>query len=516
MHDSAFDLIFGISQLERVLAQAKHPFLLSAGKARLAVAYSGGRDSLALLLIAEAWQQQAPAEREILALHVHHGLSPHADAWATTCEQVCTQLGIPLQVLRVQVAQTGQGVEASARQARYQAILNALAEAQIGVFCTAHHQQDQAETFLLQAMRGAGVAGLGGMRAVQDCRHWQSTLAAKMSPETRGGLANRWHLRPLLDWPADRLAALAAHSGLPWVDDESNQDLHYRRNFLRQDVLPRLAQQVPSVATTLARSAAHCQMVDALTQELARADWEAIKIQSAIKAENQAPSLAIEEVTELALDSLLSLSPLRQQNVLRYWLIQQLDEPPSTGHWEAIWQQAQIFLETGAPMPLQFDLPQATLLAYRGRLSIERRSVCQAKDAIIRGQSYPLVVDWSVMPALMRVVSPTGVLLGEWELQAVEEAGQAGISRQAFDQPLYVTWPDEPGNARYALHPRRPAKTYKQWCQEAGIHAVRRQQLPWLYVGSERQSSLLSIGGLGLLMSSCVSVGERYALVWRD
>lgn len=512
MHDSAFDLIFGISQLERVLAQAKHPFLLSAGKARLAVAYSGGRDSLALLLIAQAWQQQAPAERTLLALHVHHGLSPHADAWALACEQVCTQLGIPLQVLRVQVAQTGQGVEASARQARYHAILNALAEAQIGVFCTAHHQQDQAETFLLQAMRGAGVAGLGGMRAVQDCRHWQSTLVAKMSPETRGGLANRWHLRPLLDWPADRLAALAAHSGLPWVDDESNQDLRYRRNFLRQDVLPRLAQQVPSVATTLARSAAHCQMVDALTQELAQADWKAAQI----KAKNQPSSAVIEEVTELALDSLRSLSPLRQQNVLRYWLIQQLDEPPSASHWEAIWQQAQTFLETGAPMPLQFDLSQATLLAYRGCFSIQRHPVRQTEGAVVRGQPYPVVVDWSTAPPCMRVASPSGVVLGEWQLQAVVEAGQAGVSRQVFDQPLYVTWPDEPGNARYALHPRRPAKTFKQWCQEAGIHAVQRKQLPWLYVGAERQSSLLAIAGLGLLMPSCVSAGERYTLVWCD
>ena len=494
-----------------MLAQAKHPFLLSAGKARIAVAYSGGRDSLALLFIAQAWQQQAPTEREVVALHVHHGLSPHADTWALTCEQVCRQLDISLQVLRVQVAQTGQGVEASARQARYQAILRALAEAQIGVFCTAHHQQDQAETFLLQAMRGAGVAGLGGMRAVQDCRHWQSTLATKISPEAVTDLANRWHVRPLLDWPAERVAALAAHSGLPWVEDESNQDLRYRRNFLRQDVLPRLALQVPSVATTLARSAAHCQMVDALTQELAQADWEAIKIKSEIKAENQ----PLADINELTLDSLRRLSPLRQQNVLRYWLIQQLDEPPSASHWEAIWQQAQTFLETGVPMPLQFDLPQATLLAYRGTFSIQRHPVCHAEGGIVRGQSYPVVVDWSVTPSLMRVVSPTSAVLGEWQLQAVTEAEHAGISRQTLAQPLYVTWPDEPGNARYALHSRRPAKTFKQWCQEAGINAVRRQQLPWLYVGAERQSSLLAIGGLGLFMPCSVSVGERYTLVWR-
>jgi len=198
------------------------------------VGFSGGLDSTVLLhLLANA-----PTAREcgLRAVHVHHGLQSDADEWATHCQRVCEQWQVPLQIVRVQVdAAAGDGVEAAARRARHAAFAGLLRPGEW--LALAHHRDDQAETFLLRALRGSGVEGLAAMRERRDF-----------------GAGQLW--RPLLRVPRAALEAHARQHGLQWIDDPSNGEDAFDRNFLRNAVMPLLATRWPDAAAVFARSAA--------------------------------------------------------------------------------------------------------------------------------------------------------------------------------------------------------------------------------------------------------------------
>jgi tRNA(Ile)-lysidine synthase len=190
------------------------------------VGYSGGLDSSVLLhLLAD----DADARRNGLrAIHVHHGLHPDADAWAAHCERECAALGLPLQVVRVEVDRdSGLGIEGAAREARHRAFAEALRDGEI--LALAHHRDDQAETFLLRALRGSGVDGLASMRP------WRAH-------------APGWSWRPLLDIARDALRDHAATHGVRWIDDPGNNEAAFDRNFLRNEVMPLLRQRWPHAA----------------------------------------------------------------------------------------------------------------------------------------------------------------------------------------------------------------------------------------------------------------------------
>ncbi|WAH65924.1 tRNA lysidine(34) synthetase TilS [Xanthomonas hortorum] len=197
------------------------------------VAYSGGMDSGVLLHLLAA----APRYRDIglRAVHVHHGLHADADAWAAHCQRQCDALQIPLQIARVQVERdSGLGLEAAARHARHAAFAETLTPGEW--LALAHHRDDQAETFLLRALRASGPDGLAAMRA-------QRPFA--------GGML--W--RPLLHHARTDLLAYAQAHGLKWIEDPSNADTRYDRNFLRTQLMPMLQQRWPQAAEALARSA---------------------------------------------------------------------------------------------------------------------------------------------------------------------------------------------------------------------------------------------------------------------
>ncbi|HZH44096.1 MAG TPA: tRNA lysidine(34) synthetase TilS [Lysobacter sp.] len=195
---------------------------------RVAVGFSGGLDSSVLL---HALQAQGHAVR---ALHVNHGLHGDADRWAQHCAAVCAEWRVPLQVVGVRVERDGEGLEAAARRARYAAFAEALADGE--VLALAHHRDDQAETFLLRALRGAGVDGLAAMRP------WRP-------------LGHGWLWRPLLAFGRDALLAYAQAHGLRWIDDPSNADLAFERNFLRHRLMPLLRERWPQADTGLTRAA---------------------------------------------------------------------------------------------------------------------------------------------------------------------------------------------------------------------------------------------------------------------
>lgn len=198
--------------------------------APLAVGYSGGRDSTVLL----HWLHSLNLPFQ--AVHCHHGLHPQADAWAAHCQQTCDALGIPLRVVHLDprtLHDSADGIEAAARHARLAAFARTVPAATIAL---AHHQDDQAETFLLRALRGSSAQGLGSMR-----RHAQ----------VRG--VKLW--RPLLGYTRDELSRYAIEHGLQWIEDPSNDDSRFDRNFLRQQIMPLLQSRWPAATRRLARSA---------------------------------------------------------------------------------------------------------------------------------------------------------------------------------------------------------------------------------------------------------------------
>ncbi|CAM3729871.1 tRNA(Ile)-lysidine synthase [Pseudomonas reidholzensis] len=264
------------------------------------VALSGGLDSTVLLhlLAAYARTHDAPPLR---ALHVHHGLQSAADAWPAHCQALCDSLGVELQVIHVQVA-PGASLEQAARDARYQAFSDLLAPGE--VLFTGQHRDDQAETLLFRLLRGAGLRGLAAMPAIR--------------PLGQGHL-----VRPLLALARDQLHGYAEHAGLSWIEDPSNADTHFARNFLRGDILPLLRQRWPQASQSLARSAGHLGEALSLLDELARDDL-AIAGQG---APAEWPGL-----DSLALAALQALSPARQRNALQYWLSSRT-RLPDARHW---------------------------------------------------------------------------------------------------------------------------------------------------------------------------------------
>jgi tRNA(Ile)-lysidine synthase len=205
----------------------------------IAVALSGGVDSVTLL--------HQLKDRGVSAIHVHHGLSPNADAWAAFCRKLCRRWGVPLVVRKVKVRKSGEGLEAAARRARYEAF----AQADADCIALAHNLDDQAETVLMNLLRGAGPRGASGM--ARESRLRGKTL-----------------LRPLLDTPREAIAAYARHHGLEWIEDESNADQALTRNFVRRSVGPLLEERFPAWKQSLARAARHFSRRDSKAQDLLR------------------------------------------------------------------------------------------------------------------------------------------------------------------------------------------------------------------------------------------------------
>jgi tRNA(Ile)-lysidine synthase len=244
---------------------------------RLCVGLSGGCDSVVL---AHLLSQLGLAGR-LSAIHVHHGLSPHADDWASFCERYCRELGIPLIVCHVAVpAGTGCGPEAAARQARYAAFADLPAEC----LALAQHRGDQAETVLLNLLRGAGITG-----------------AAAMPVERRCG--PRRLLRPLLSESRPEIEAYARAQGLAWIEDESNADTALTRNFIRHQAMPLLASRFPAAEAALAQAATNFAEAVELLADLAEHDW-------ALASDGEAARLAV----------LRALSLPRLKNLLRHRL----------------------------------------------------------------------------------------------------------------------------------------------------------------------------------------------------
>lgn len=253
------------------------------------VAISGGIDSMVLL---HALIDCGVSREQIHAVHIHHGLSQFAEQWLAFCQQQCQQYAIRFSAQRVNLTDFGKGVEAAARDARYNALAQFVTNGE--VLLTAQHQDDQCETLLLALKRGSGVRGLAAMPT--------------FTPFAKGVL-----FRPLLLVARAEVEAYAHAHQLDWVEDDSNSDSRFDRNFLRQQVLPQLSERWPSFSANVARSAALCQESDQLLTQIAQEDFSVVKMSD----------------DSLNTTRLAELSDARINNVLRFWLSLFVNELPS-------------------------------------------------------------------------------------------------------------------------------------------------------------------------------------------
>ncbi|MBO1925015.1 tRNA lysidine(34) synthetase TilS [Thiomicrorhabdus sp. 6S3-12] len=242
----------------------------------LVVALSGGLDSVVLLHLC------SKLSISCRALHINHQLQAQSAGWEVFCGDVCRQWSIPFKSVNVSISSRNrQGLEAVARQVRYQALFSDLAENE--VLLTAHHENDQAETFLLNSLRQTGIGGLSAMPEIQQKQH-------------------KWLIRPLLAFTRNDLIAYAKSHNLQWVEDPSNEHLMFRRNWLRQKIVPELQREVPGVVHNLAETAKNAQESQDLLERLARLQLQ--------------PELA----TALYLKKHPALDWPEHKNLLQYWL----------------------------------------------------------------------------------------------------------------------------------------------------------------------------------------------------
>jgi tRNA(Ile)-lysidine synthase len=418
---------------------------------RVAVAVSGGRDSTALLHA--TLRAALPLGLQVWALHVNHGLQPEADVWQQQVRQQARRWGANFLFRRLQGGpEAGDSVEAWARRERYRALAEMAAEVQCPLVLLAHHRRDQAETFLLQALRGGGPAGLAAMPVLAQ-RH-QLTWA-----------------RPWLQHPREAVQAYVQRHRLRHVEDASNADARYARNRLRLQVWPALNAAFDDTETTLVQAARHAAHAAALADEVAAIDLPPLREDGA-----------------LLLAAWAALPPARRRNALQAWLAgvlpgrlpnsllqRLLDELPgkSGGRWPA---------------------PGAVLRAYRGRLRCEPEPVAAAPAQPLQALdlSRPGFVALPGWGGRFEVLDSTHDGVPPALLQAVRAAARTG-------------------GERFHLAARGLARSLKKQYQAAGVPAWARQG-PLLWLADGR---LLYAPGLGVDATLLAAHGQpQRALRW--
>ena len=312
----------------------------------VAVAASGGCDSTALLHCTA--RSAAALGLQVVALHVHHGLMPQADAWLAQVHAQCMRWGVGFHSRRLLTRPAhGDSIEAWARRERYRALGDLARAAGAGLVLLAHHRRDQAETWLLQALRGGGPAGLAAMPRLAS----------------RDGLV--W-ARPWLDQPRDAVQAYVRQHRLSFVDDASNTDPRYARSRLRSAVWPVLTASFADAEKALAHSAARAQEAAAVLAEVAAQDLAGLRVAPRPTAEGRtaAPDEFGPQCEGLKLDPWLALSPARRLNALRAWLVGVLLQPPP----ETLLQR--LVHELPAAQTALWPAGPQWLRLYRGELTV--------------------------------------------------------------------------------------------------------------------------------------------------
>jgi tRNA(Ile)-lysidine synthase len=372
---------------------------------RIAVALSGGLDSVVLLDTVCKAQAKNQAS-QIFAFHIHHGLQKQADDWLIFCEKLAKKYKVHFDFRLLHLTDEEQGnVEARARAGRYEALTDLCTEYGIEDLLLAHHQNDQAETVLLQLLRGAGVAGVAGMPNSRVLN-------------TREGEITLW--RPLLNQSRKELEAYAKEHKLKWIEDPSNQDSKYRRNAIRKTIIPALEKIQPEAIVNLARSAGLLGEAQTLLDRLARQDGNTIFLKEGMQ---------IKQLLELAKKDLPAAN-----NVLRYWLKTNGLTMPSQERLAAWWSDLNT-VKAGAQLAWVHD--EKSIRLWRGILQIENVNAGE----------------W-----IFKVISSSSKTPG-LPSQLVKEARKKGL----------ITQKDRSGSEKIQIKANTPRKSLKNLFQEGDI-----------------------------------------------
>ncbi|MGI9258726.1 MAG: tRNA lysidine(34) synthetase TilS [Gammaproteobacteria bacterium] len=435
-----------LEKIERALAATSVP----GESGRVAIAYSGGLDSTVLL--AAMARLRPPAT--LRALHIDHGLHVDSAAWSEHCRLIAADLGVEFDSRRVKVdTRSGESTEAAARDARYAALGRMLLPDEL--LLTAHHRDDQLETVLLRLFRGSGVRGLRGIEPHSEFRGIR--LA-----------------RPLLEVSREAIRAAADSSGLGWLEDPTNSESSFDRNYLRHDVIPLLRARWPGVATTASRAARQMGAAQKILDSVAVGD-----------------SAGFDAPDRLSQSALLELSPERRANVLRYWIRENRLPNPSAVQLNELMNAIEVLrpdattrvVWPGAEARIYRDIlylfaPMAPESGpdYEGRL---------ARDSFWRG--------------------PEGCI-------ELHRTSGEGLPDAWVQQGLAVRF--RAGGERFKPLHDAHSRSLKKWLQVEGIVPWMRSRIPLLYRGS----SLVAVGDLVISddIRQAESDGPAWAVRWSD
>jgi tRNA(Ile)-lysidine synthase len=439
----------------------------TTGLPRLAIAFSGGLDSVVLLdSICRLHRTQAkkspkPETKEsaaprIFAFHIHHGLQKAADEWLVFCEALAKKykIGFDFRLLHIDTQSNSGNIEARARTARYEALTELCVYHGIEDLLLAHHQNDQAETVLLQLMRGAGVAGLSSMPESRVL----ATSAEQASSITL--------LRPLLRLSREELEAYAREHKLKWIEDPSNRSSKYRRNAVRKSILPKLESIQPGASANLARSAELMAQAQQLLDRLAQQDGK--------KMHNP-------KSNTLSVQPLLALNtsdPAAANNVLRYWLKVAGLTMPSHERLQAWWLDLQ---QARSDAKLEWLHDECSIRLWRGQLQIGASAKSEEGE-------------WAFVS--VPTTSMQGGLPAAW-INKSKKAGAVEFRQRSGAERLQVT-------------PAGPRKTLKNLYQENAVPPWQRQA-PLLYM----DGVLIAVAGVGVSYPHLVFTGRRMLPQWK-
>ena len=390
------------------------------------IAYSGGLDSHVLLhlLAAVREQRQIP----IQAMHIQHGLHAAAEQWARHCLATCQTLDVPCTVKHLHLEpKQGESLEALARDARYAALQSALSDK--GMLLTAHHADDQAETFLLQLLRGAGIAGLAAM---PQCREWYQG----------------WHARPVLTFTQAELQAYAKQHQLNWIEDPSNQNTDFDRNYLRQQIVPLLQARWPAANKTISRSAAHLADLLPIIQ---------VQAKNALQA-------CLNQQGNLSIKQLEKFDQATQNLLLRAWIEQAGHPTPRQTHLAQIQRSV---LNAGDDTSPEVCWSNSILRRYRDELWL------------MSNQKHPVPqrpVYWVDTPEL-ELPAGCGRLTRK-------PATRQGIPDRLWHEgKISVRWRSE--GIKCQPLGRNGQRSFKKLCQEYAIPPWQRPYLPLVYADNQ-------------------------------
>ena len=420
------------------------------------VAYSGGLDSHVLLHCCK--QLKLP----VRAVHVHHGLQAVADDWVQHCQSVCDALDIPLDVLYVDAkAEQGQSPEEAARKVRYQALQDNLSNADCLI--TAQHLDDQAETLLLQLFRTASTAGLAAMPASRQ-------------------FGDHVHIRPLLSFSREEIERFARSAGLQWIEDPSNEDVQFDRNYLRINLIPQLKQRWPEITRQLS-TVASLQSNNLRVLE----DMAAIDLANTIRLSPWRSKIPVyDAVSLLSIAALKELSSARLFNLLRYWIITTTKTSPTRKLLQEI-EKTLVNSQADANPVIPFS--GFEFRKYQDDLYL-------LKPNIDKNFQHELANDlaWDT-------TSPLVISFLNIQLKAVDTIGE-GLKKSLLVEPLTIRF--RRGGEKFHPAGRRHSQSLKKLLQEANVPPWQRDVVPLLYSGDE----LVAVVGLWIGKGFGVGEGE--------